>query len=76
MERTVQILMVAAAWLIMSSVLIWTPAWWLYNHVAAPIFDLPHLTFSQSVGMLILVWLVANGMAKISVKFGPKNQTF
>ena len=63
MEKTIQILMVAAAWLILSSVLIWTSAWWLYNNVAAPIFDLPQLTFAQSVGMLILVWLVANGMA-------------
>ena len=76
MEKTIQILMVAAAWLILSSVLIWTPAWWLYNNVAAPIFDLPQLTFAQSVGMLILVWLVANGMAKISVKFGPKTTTY
>ena len=76
MEKTIQILLVAAAWLILSSVLIWTPAWWLWNNVAAPIFDLPPLTFAQSIGMLILVWLAANGMAKVSVKLGPKNQTY
>ena len=76
MEKTIQILIVATAWLIMNSLLIWTPAWWLYNNVAAPVFGLPQLTFSQSVGMLILVWLAANGMAKISVEFGPKINTY
>ena len=76
MEKTIQILIVAIAWLILSSVLIWTPAWWLWNNVAAPIFDLPQLTFAQSIGMLILVWLVTNGMAKISVELGPKNLTY
>mgnify|MGYP006969503786 CR=1 FL=1 len=71
MEKTIQIALVAVTWLILSAALVWAPAWLLWNNVAAPVFGLPPLTYLQSVGVLILIWLAINGMAKVSVKIGP-----
>ena len=39
---------------------VWWLFYWLWNTIAAGIFGAPELTFWQSVGLMALVWLLAN----------------
>ena len=56
------------AWTALTIFLIWLPSWWLWNQLLVPVFELPSLSFWQSSGLLVYVWLVRQGVAK--VKFG------
>ncbi len=73
METLVRIILTVGAWLLLSAVLVWLPAWWLWQNVMVTAFGLAQLTFLQCVGLLVLVWLAINGMAKISVEVGNSN---
>jgi hypothetical protein len=73
METLIRTVFVAAAWFLLSLVLVWLPAWWLWNNVLVTTFGLPQLTFLQCVGLLAFVWLARNGMTKISVQVGDSD---
>ena len=60
--------LIAIAWLLISLVAIWLPAWWLWNHLISPVFGLPVLSIIESSGMLIYIWLAAKGAAKIKIE--------
>lgn len=73
METLIRFFFVVCAWLLLSAVLVWLPAWWLWQNIMVTVFGLAQLTFLQCVGLLILVWLAINGMAKISVEVGDSS---
>jgi hypothetical protein len=41
---------------------VWWLFYWLWNTIAAGIFGAPELTFWQSVGLMVLVGLLTNGI--------------
>ena len=73
METLIRFFFIVGAWLLLSAVLVWLPAWWLWQNIMVAAFGLAQLTFLQCVGLLTLVWLAINGMAKISVEVGSSN---
>ena len=73
MENIVRVVVIGLAWVGLSLMAIWLPTWWLWNYLVSPKFGLPPLSFWESAGLLIYIWLVTKGVAsfKIDLSAGP-----
>jgi len=72
MENLIRVVFLVLPWLILSLLAVWIPSWWLWNNLVSPIFDLPSLSFVESTGLLIYVWLASKGAAKVKIEFGDQ----
>ncbi len=72
MENMLRLAIIALPWLLLSLLAVWIPSWWLWNRLVSPIFDLPALSFVESTGILIYVWLASKGAAKVKIEFGEQ----
>ncbi len=72
MENMIRLAIVALPWLLLSLLAVWIPSWWLWNNLVSPIFNLPALSFVESTGLLIYVWLASKGAAKLKIEFGEQ----
>lgn len=69
MESMIRVVLIGLAWVGLSMMAIWLPAWWLWNELVSPIFGLPLLSFWESAGLLVFVWLVAKGVVSFKIDF-------
>lgn len=72
MENIIRLIIVTLPWLLLSVLAVWIPSWWLWNKLVSPIFNLPALSFVESTGLLIYVWLASKGAAKLKIEFGDQ----
>ena len=72
MENVLRLVILALPWLLLSLLAVWIPSWWLWNKLVSPIFNLPSLSFIESTGLLIFVWLASQGAAKLKIEFGAQ----
>jgi hypothetical protein len=72
MEKIMRIFLLGLFWLVLSFFAIWLPSWWIWNHLVSPIFGLPGLSFFESTGLLIYVWLAGNGAVKMKFEFNSE----
>lgn len=54
---------------LVSALLLWTPAWLIWNHQLVGAFDLPELFFVASCGLLIYIWLAKQGLIDLTPRF-------
>ena len=73
MENIIRVIVIGLAWVGLSMMAIWLPTWWLWNNLISPKFGLPPLSFWESAGLLIYIWLVTKGVASFKIDFsaGP-----
>lgn len=63
-----QLCLAGLLWVVLSSLAVWIPAWWLWNTFISTKFGLPPLNLIESTGVLIYLWLATKGASKISVE--------
>jgi hypothetical protein len=51
MEIIVRIVVIGLAWVGLSLMVIWLPAWWLWNYLVSPKFGLPPMSFGKAPDM-------------------------
>ncbi len=73
MENIVRVVVIGLAWVGLGLMAIWLPTWWLWNYLLSPKFGLPPLSFWESAGLLLYIWLVTKGVASFKIDFsaGP-----
>jgi hypothetical protein len=67
MENIVRVVVIDLAWVGVSLISIWLPTWWLWHYLVYPKFGLPPLSFLESAGLLLYIWLVAKGVASFKI---------
>ncbi len=67
METAIQGLLGLLFWIVLAAVVFVLPTWLLWNWLMPSLFDLPEITFFQSLGLILLCGMLFRSSVKVSV---------